>query len=512
MDVNSYFEPRNLKILSGSADDVFGIAKHLYACNDDILEATLRYIVLSHGEDNDLSKIKNQTIRAAYMLEDMSKVDAGYLAQAGNKQDNPYDILILVTSDEFANIPAIDDQWESLDTKDFPLDAFLSKIGNRDKHPVKTFIHKQSQNVIVLLKDECVNQKWLRTFTSALFRVCKNYYPTIESYQGDRNLFWAIANLDNSGTVKHPKTGESVQAKIAAREIFVDTMDSVCEGLDFDDYVFSSKLLNWGANSYEKQIKDFEAKYNSTLNTIQSYEATLADLYAELQINTVSLQALRTTKPGADDSLIKFFKSHKELSICKVKQVPKGQSVDYMISSTLDYYDADELKRIFDRENSYIHSREDAQGDFGRKMLKALFLDEKAKLRTQCTFTLTNYEGLEPYTYEVQPPYAATHFPHPHLVYYGCLGGNREYIIKFLKDGNWDLAIEQTIAASQNINFGDSTVVTRFMNELYNKKDECRCIIIPDGRELTPQEFSNWLDRKESEEKEAVTTEGDNNE
>lgn len=62
-----------------------------------------------------------------------------------------------------------------------------------------------------------------------------------------------------------------------------------------------------------------------------------------------------------------------------------------------------------------------------------------------------------------------------------------------MSQGNWDMAIEQTITASKNLNFGDSTVVSRMMQRLYENRDIIRCIILDDGRELTPNEFYNYL-------------------
>lgn len=58
----------------------------------------------------------------------------------------------------------------------------------------------------------------------------------------------------------------------------------------------------------------------------------------------------------------------------------------------------------------------------------------------------------------------------PHIMDYNCWGNNAPLIIKSLAEKDYIQALEQTIAATQNINFSDSIVIESFMNDLVNMK------------------------------------------
>ena len=54
------------------------------------------------------------------------------------------------------------------------------------------------------------------------------------------------------------------------------------------------------------------------------------------------------------------------------------------------------------------------------------------------------------------------------------------------------MAIEQAIAATKNINFGDSIVFPKFIKDLMQSMNK-KIIIIEDGSELTPNEFLEYI-------------------
>ena len=66
------------------------------------------------------------------------------------------------------------------------------------------------------------------------------------------------------------------------------------------------------------------------------------------------------------------------------------------------------------------------------------------------------------------------------------------------------MAIDQTIQAAKNLNFGDSTVVGGLMDRMFSDLKRVKFIILPDGTEMTPPEFAAYLDAQEA-------TQGENN-
>ncbi len=64
------------------------------------------------------------------------------------------------------------------------------------------------------------------------------------------------------------------------------------------------------------------------------------------------------------------------------------------------------------------------------------------------------------------------------------------------------MAIEQSIAAVKNINFGDSIVIGEFVSDVRNAFNTSRkCILADNGKEMTLREFLAYI-RENKEENE----------
>ena len=89
--------------------------------------------------------------------------------------------------------------------------------------------------------------------------------------------------------------------------------------------------------------------------------------------------------------------------------------------------------------------------------------------------------------------------PHPHIYFYHCAGGNDQYYSKYADSGEWQLAIEQAIGATKNLNFGDSTVVGRMIRWLDSHRN-VRCIKLADSDKIVSvNEFLKILNEGEQQ-------------
>ena len=88
--------------------------------------------------------------------------------------------------------------------------------------------------------------------------------------------------------------------------------------------------------------------------------------------------------------------------------------------------------------------------------------------------------------------------PHPHIMMFGCDGGNSFYYDKYATEGNWELAIEQAISATKNINFSDAVVLRRTIDWIISNWETVKFIRITEEEDLlTPAEFMNVVKEKE---------------
>lgn len=481
-----------LKLLSREANNTFGT--NYLSLDDMLVEVVLRYVALTHRGDTPIDELKIP--RITYWGEkSANQVNKAWLEETMGS--NYGDVLVLRSS--FSNVENIDEyvketwgqEWETLDTKEFPLNDFLSKIDSTGNYETKCFINSQTENVVIIAKT--ISTKWKRTLTSALFRILRRFYPTPEAAQQDKELFSSISMLGSAKKIKHPVTGELTTVDLIAKEKIFNLAEKSCEGIDFANYALMGMLRGYASAAFKRQIGTLENEQINIVNNIANYEQTIAQWYDRLKNLENNLSLLRGTasKDETEKSIVQFFKTHKEISVQSVESSDYGAKIFYFVKTTLEYFDEDEFMRISQNRNSYYNSR-CPEYDFARPLIKAALIDGLAEIKVQSEFYLNNLNsitvGYHDTCYEDN-----THMPHPHLAGFRCLGANSQYIQKYCQEGNWDMAIEQTISATKNINFSDSTVIQRFMGEIYRRRNSKKCFALPDGRELTALEFTQYL-------------------
>lgn len=496
----SIYEPNfeELKILSCEADRVFGGNTHDYALSSGPLEAALRYIVLSHRTSDNLEDIK--PIKVILAGGTFCRINDSELDDTIN-EGKDCTLIKIFRSPLDNDVPEFqyDKSWSSLNNAQYPLDTYLSRLDSTGKYSTKTFIHNETRTVIILTANSTVNTKWIRALASVLFRMLPQYYPTIESAQEDKNFFWAISNLGSSATVKSPLNKEKVIAGEVAKGIFEEYVTKVCADLNFRDYVVNAVLKDWASSNAKAALSRAQIDYDRGMEQIKNYEMNLSELYRKQSEIMERLNLLKQSEGEGDNSFVTFFKKRKELSVISAENTYGDNFLTYSISANLEYYDEDELTRILNNQYSYLNNNSNEMR-FGRKILRAIFLENRGVIRTQCVFTLVNTQSLRPQHSRIVDALRRTHLPHPHLVRYGCLGANAGEIQRFLLNGDWDMAIDQSISACKNLNFSDSTVISGMLCDLWINREAIRCIILPDGREMTPIEFVDMLDSENENE------------
>lgn len=204
----------------------------------------------------------------------------------------------------------------------------------------------------------------------------------------------------------------------------------------------------------QENVKEIRYKISRKFQEIQS-----------LINNQKLLEEQIFTYSFIDNSEIKnklqlFFQCRKNIEITELKT----DCLTYTIHETLAFWNPDLIKKILDVEKK-IARINDPEIEL---CLKKIFLEYKGEICVYSQFSLANNLN-QLWSTRSEINYAGS-IPHPHLIYYNCLGENESEIMKFLSDGKWDCAIEQSIAATKNINFGDATVTDKFFTMLRGHK------------------------------------------
>lgn len=448
-------------LTSSDANNYFGTSQ--CCCGSKTLEATLRYIAIKNN-DGDIAKTRLINVDAR---------QADYNVRSGNAYTEEgydgYELLIITPRNRGDDLLSINASgWVSLDSPPYPVAALLSAKSSE----TRIYVNGEKKRSIVFVKTTTEN--WCDLFASCLFRV----------------LPWRFNNEEEAAAIARAITKNQT-------EEFKAIINACCADFDFRGFMIRRNLIGWASAFRASQIESLERQMADYANRVRNLEAEIDDYLNKYSAANDNLLALRRSSGGDDDTLLQFFLSHHQLDVYKISSYGGGgKTLQYSIIDTIEYYDEDNFLNNYNNPKSSIGG---SNPDM-RRILYGIFKEHKGVIRAEAVFKLTNLSSLTPMQYERTDKYDATHLPHPHLVHHACLGGNKQYIDRYMMSGDWDMAIEQTIAAVKNVNMGDSTVVRDMVEDLGHRMDTCSCIVADNGQAMTPRQFLQYLRRGDNNE------------
>jgi len=285
--------------------------------------------------------------------------------------------------------------------------------------------------------------------------------------------------------------------------------------VDQDEVAFCKSLLESTSDRFIKYLKFFEEKYDYRKDRIVSYltgftkshytrrikdltndiqqkesyyEGILQDathVYREIEEKKLCLQALVIggdgTSPTSEQDLIDYVVRNRGIT---VNSANNGR-INFTVVTYLNNYDADMAERLLANVRSFYH--DDSLYANGasitpkswRKLLKAIFVDEKFKIRMKAGFDIDFARG----QLEFSDGYLGSitnAIPNPHLVRFHCLGGNGKAIHDAIKSYDYLGAINSCVVATGNLNVGEMPNVRQFIHYLLRYSDPI---------EVSPGEF-----------------------
>ena len=448
----------NTKITSSDANTFFGKGTDGFPLSSTVLEATLRYIAVTRHQ-GDIEKVRLINVATlSFTAGDRGNTYTRY---------GDYDIVIAKAQSGSSRVPllAIDEEgWASLDGPPFPVAPFLSKASE-----TRIYINTQTKRVVVFVRNTTV--KWITCFCSSLFRILPWYFENGVT-DTDKALFTAL-NKDDG-------------------EKFAEVINEVCAAYDFKKMVQKRTLLGWGNGYRESQIQRLQSDNQDYLGCIEDCERKIANYLNSIANNTFTINALQAQAVEDNDIFYNFFSSREQLSIYRITNCSSGgKSLFFSITDTIEYFDQEAFMRMYNTPGSCFGDHDNPV----TKVFYGIFAQEKGAIRVESVFRLDNLSSLSPQRDTTSGNFTYTQLPHPHLYHHACLGGNATPISKYMGSGNWDMAIDQAIAATKNFNFGDSVVVREFIDDIRRNFDGgCKCIIADNGTEMTPREFLQYLE------------------
>lgn len=360
------------------------------------------------------------------------------------------------------------DGWVEQNQNPRNINAYLSQL-----FPTRVFISQGTRQVAAVVEKHTTfsgYRGWRKKFLSSLVFLMPWYFPSAQECD-IKDLFLAVAESTESD----------------AKQAVISFVNEMARKLDFRTLAIENQLSGYGAKIHEYLVQRQQKERDDCVEQIQSLETSLRIAYHKLQEASVHLNALQNSGGESDDELIDFFKSHKQLSI---QSVTRG-GIRYEVRDTLEFYDVDDYIAARNNPRSYVGSIEDEQV---KRVLDAVVEESKGVFETAACFELSGMRRVSPISGTLN---ARDCLPQPHIYFYGCSGGNEEYYQTYAEKCDWQSGIEQSIAATKNLNWLDGAVVSSTIDWLISNK-HVPCIRVEKlGKLLSVEQFYQMLEKGE---------------
>lgn len=449
-------------------DSLFGTCRTSNIDGSNLLETTLRYIsVLTAGE-----KVFESDYKHLYYRErNYNWLSTNYIAHEN--------CMIVITGCD-------DSAWRDdsslkkclVDSPDFvelndnfcPVNQFLSSKPQFSR----VFVNNTRKTAVITTSSSSPSTRWFVKMLSILPKILQWLFTT-EELRTDK-YFKSLLDENCDEIVK--------------------VVDEICSNFDLRKIQLTKLLSGYEGCYLREQILHLKESNEGLYRNIKNYEETIAQYLQEKSINDIKINSLQNALSNEEkDVVLNFFIQRPCLQIIKRSH----SALYYSIVETLEFYDEEEYARSMPNHISVLPNN--CQDNY-KKLLDSIFVDRKGVFRVKSDFVFTYPAKLvAKQKGEIEGSQYNDVLPHPHLTTYACLGGNKNEINKYLEEGNWDMAIDQTIGATKNINFGDAVVVAKFLKFL---KDNPTTKMIEYGDQyLSPSEyyeivFGGKLDEQEN--------------
>lgn len=221
-------------------------------------------------------------------------------------------------------------------------------------------------------------------------------------------------------------------------------------------------------------------KINQIENDIKSLNQTLNSYYDEITrilANIKDKELRKLILIGQDFEqvtleLIEYMSTNKFITDIDIQ----GNELHVTVKTPLYFADEKFIQKLFDTPKSYINEKSKEV----KALIKEVFLDKKSIIIVKCKIVIninsianintgTRMDGIRSIIYATHlypNQFFTDSVPQPHLVYYNCFGANETHLLKTVQNNDIIGLIAQAIASCQNINFGDSAVSNKFINDI----------------------------------------------
>ena len=267
---------------------------------------------------------------------------------------------------------------------------------------------------------------------------------------------------------------------------------------DFRGANIRALLKGFETQQEEKQKERLSQQIRDLEHSIRRYSDEIASAISRKREKNIMLLGIiekisQSEEKGSE--IMEFFLQNDRFDIVSTY----GDELTFTVKDYLEFFDPDMASSVINKNNSYIYdyARNYDRSDV-KRLLEAIFVNRTIKLRFCAAYKIGlsgRVDGISGYDFDSNRSFEG-YMPNPHIQGYGCIGDFRVPIQQFLDRFEYIGAIHQCAASCKNLNIADTTVMERFMRNLFS--DNCEaCLELPDGTVVKPGQAIDWINAQE---------------
>ena len=269
-------------------------------------------------------------------------------------------------------------------------------------------------------------------------------------------------------------------------------------------------LMHMEVSGFERLIR--RRRYDETKRELEHIVDSMDDYlrrYSELNQKRVQYQLMVDGARNAvnaveeNSELEQYLSSNKNLTNISVT----SDSISFIVKTFVNPYLPDDWDNL-SRNGSIFRGRQNVGNCLDdpenlKLLLDAIFSRNHTLKLKMCAFFKLDYYGNEVrsctgYNYVERNPALKDYIPNTHLNRFNCFGQNMADILTQIRENDTIGAIECCINVAKRINVSEGPTFGPFIESL--KLCRGKCIVAPDGTEMTATEAVNYLKGQTSNE------------
>ena len=283
---------------------------------------------------------------------------------------------------------------------------------------------------------------------------------------------------------------------------YLSCIAEIAKQYDFESARIKQLLSGFEIRFEQRECQRVENNINSIDRDIQSLGRQFADLNKRRRDECIRLLGLKQKIAEGDGSseIMDYFLCNRKLELVRVD----GTKILFIARDYLMYFDENQAKKYIDNSRSYIYDY--CGSGSGRitaekmkKLMRAIFVDQILKMKFCAAYEFQLDGCVAAHRGYRFGQSCEDYMPNPHIYYHSCMGDYESKVNTMLARNDYVSAIEQCVASAKSLNFGDHTVMCKFMEVITGARElNNKCIELPDGRVVNPKEAIKWLEEQEA--------------